>query len=35
MINQGSQALNQGAFHDQFLGVGVRRTASKPMKSCP
>ena len=30
MKNQGSQALNQGAFHDVFLGVALQKNGAQP-----
>ena len=33
MVNQGSQALNQGAFHDVFLGVALQKNGLQPNES--
>jgi hypothetical protein len=35
LVNQGSQALNQGAFHDVFLGVALQKNGLQPNESVP
>jgi hypothetical protein len=35
MLNQGSLALNQGAFHDVFLGVALQKNGLQPNETVP
>jgi hypothetical protein len=35
MLNQGSQALNQGAFHDVFLGVALQKNGLQTNETVP
>jgi len=35
MVNQGTAALNQGAFHDQFLGVALQKNGLQTNETVP
>jgi len=35
MLNQGSETLNQQAFHDQFLGVALQKNGVQPGETVP